>query len=409
MAYHKDLSRARDLLERAESQVVDIPTLIDRADRLGVIADSWVTLGEKSHAEVILEHAFDLTRQLEGGSSDSRLRTLVQAAYRLKPELADHMVSALDARLPKGTLHPINLTLEVEKLRRMPSRVAQVQIRGQLHNDMLGSTARKLLQDFAANRASVVGRPVLEDWLTDADRCTPRTIIDVTHWVTENLYRKTSHSSPESRYDVFTTNARLVHKLAGWISDKRGEGIPEAIHDSFPGLSTKVVVFRAGDVDRAKQWLQNWLYENVEDYLKICDPYFEVEELEYLMHVPLDCRTLIVTTDAKLNVGGGRPDWIRAELERHWRGMTSRALPHVQFLIVPKQLEDTFHDRAIITRSGGLDVGPSLNYLGKQFQKITVLSEEDARELEETYIDRMLNNATWFMEGVQPVVLWLGD
>jgi hypothetical protein len=109
-----------------------------------------------------------------------------------------------------------------------------------------------------------------------------------------------------------------------------------------------------------------------------------------------------------LKVSESDPSQIAEELEKHWRTMTSRALPRAQLLIVPRQLEDTFHCRAIITQDGGLDVGPSLNSLGKKFQKVTVLAEEEARDLDNTYIDKMLSNATWFMGGVHPVILSLG-
>jgi len=116
--YYRDGAPARAVLEEAESQVMDIPTLTDRVNRLQTIANSWNSLGDKTQAEVVLEHAFTLASQLEGVSADDRLRMLVQAAYKLNPELADKLVSRLDTRLPGEIIHPTNVTLDVERLKK---------------------------------------------------------------------------------------------------------------------------------------------------------------------------------------------------------------------------------------------------------------------------------------------------
>ncbi len=406
--YHrKDHSFAKMPLEKAESEIIDIPTLIDRADRLETIANSWDLLGEKTRAQVAIEHAFTLINQLESVTAEDRLKVLIQAAYALNPGFADDLLARLDTRLPRQVIHPVDVALEVEKLRSNPSSIKGLRGAHYVRGAVLSRTARKLLQDFAAGRGITIHTSDLEDWLVDASMYQPRASIDITHWVIESLCRKRKGASQESRLDVFLSVAQLAHELAKWISTARGEGIPEVVHDSFADLSTRVEFFRAGETERAKRWLQDWLSENVKEYLKICDPYFGPEELEYLMYVPLDCRILIVATDCYLKVGDNA-DRVKRELELHWRALTSRAFPNVQFLIVPRKLEDRFHDRAIVTLHAGLDIGQSLNGLGKAHGKITVLSEEDARELEKTYVDEMLNNATWFLEGVRPTVLFLG-
>lgn len=406
--YRQDRSPAQALLQEAESQVMDIPTLIDRADRLETVAKSWDSLGNKTQAEVALEHALKLISQLESASADDRLGALVQAAYTVNPNFADELVSRLDTRLPGQVIHPTSVAFEVEKLRSNPSKIDELLGVRHARGTILSRTARKLLQDFAAGRGTVEPSSVLENWLVDAGLYHPRVSIDIAHWVIESLCRKRLAISQQSRLDVFLGVAQLIHALAKWISIARGEGIPQVVHDSFPGLSARVEFFRAGEAERAKKWLRNWLSENVEGYLKICDPYFGPEELEYFKYIPSDCKILVVTTDRYLPVVGDSPDRVKGDLELHWRGLTSRALPNVQFLIVPRKLEDRFHDRAIITLHAGLDIGQSLNGLGKAHGKVTVLSEEDAKELEKAYVDEMLNNAAWFLQEVHPTVLFLG-
>jgi len=405
--YRRDLSPARALLEEAESQVVNIPTLVDRADRLETIADSWSSLGDKTQAEVILENAFELASQLESATADERLSMLVQVAYAVNPDFADDLVSRLDRKLPGEVIRSTDLVLWAEKLRSNPSKIDQLSSPYHARGAVMNRTTRKLLQDFAAGRGNAVHTSTLEDWLMEARSYHPRVSTDVTHWAIENLCRKISGTSQQSRLSIFLDTAWLANELANWISIVKGEGIPQVVHDSFPGLSARVELFRAGETDRAKMWMQNWLSNHAEVYLKICDPYFGPEELEYLMHVPIDCRVLVVTTDRYLSVDDD-PERVKHSLELHWKELTSRAYPKVQFLIVPRQLEDRFHDRAIITLHAGLDIGQSLNGLGKSHGKITVLSEEEAKELGKTYVDEMLNNATWFLHGVHPSILFLG-
>ena len=143
-------------------------------------------------------------------------------------------------------------------------------------------------------------------------------------------------------------------------------------------------------------------------YLKVCDPYFGIEQLEYFKYVPVDCTILVITTD-KDNSMKGDPAKIKSEVEQYWNGLTNRVLPRTLLMIIPKALEERFHDRLIISSDSGLDIGPSVSGLGTSFQKITILSEEDAKEQERDYLTRMLDSGTWFMEGVRPIVFCLGE
>lgn len=403
--YGKNSNDAKKLLQDADSLVNDIPTLTDRVARLETIAKSWGLLGDKTEAEVVVDKAAELARQLRGARTDDRLAMLVQVAYQIDTELADDLISRLDSRLPRMTTRPATMAWEVERLRSIPTRIHELR-EAPMSGSVLGKTARKLLHDFAANRGSIPHTTILENWLVDAGLHSPRVTVDVAHWVVESLRRKKAELSG-SQLQVFLDTAVFINRLARWLSTEREDGIPEAVHDSFPGLSGRIVSFGAGEVERAQAWLQRWLAENAEDYLKICDPYFGKAELEYLAYVRLDCKVLIVTTDSKFSLGPHRE--MKEHLERCWRRISSRALPRVQLLLIPKRLEDNLHDRAIITSHAGLDIGQSLNGLGKKRGKITVLSEEDAKELERAYVDPMLNNATWFMKEVTPTVLVLGD
>ncbi len=85
-------------------------------------------------------------------------------------------------------------------------------------------------------------------------------------------------------------------------------------------------------------------------------------------------------------------------IRRQWGAMSKRTMPFTSFTIVSSKSEHRFHDRVIISNDCGLDIGPSLNGLGQSQQKITILSEDEASELERKYLKDMLDSTAWLME-----------
>jgi hypothetical protein len=402
-----DHIRAIAIAEEAYNLALKIPTVADRASRLEGIAESWNALGEKTNAQFVLDIASDLLQQLRGTSRDDQLRLIAQTAYKIQPDLADEIVSRLDARLSVGVISPGNTMLSIEKLVQNPAKLISF-TQKQISGAILSQSANRLLSEYASNRGSVPQTGTLEDWLVKTNEYGPRATLDVSHWVIESLNRRQTGYSTTSRIEALLKTAEFVHELAKWISTIKLGGIPESVEDSFPGLNSKIEVFRAGEVQRARSWVQNWLSQNANGYLKICDPYFGIEEFEFLRYIPYTCKVLIITTDKNLNVGGGIEPVKRA-LESYWLKITAQLLPATQLMIVPQKLEDKFHDRAIVTEGAGLQTGQSLNGLGHARGTLTILPREDARELEKTYIDEMLNQGTWFMENnISPSVIALG-
>lgn len=405
--YGKDRQISESFLKKAEARILDLPTLVDRAARLQAIAESWQALGVKSQAEVMLDKAMEVASTLEGTASDDRLRHIVQAAYEVDPSFADELASRLDTRSSLPFAHPAQVAVSAEQLRSNPSGIEHAEPASETRGKAMAAAATRLLHDFATGRGHA-DRTAVAKWLMLASSQKPSVSLEVAHWGIETLHRVAQHGEASCNVDVFLRAAVLARDLANWVATARGEGLPETVHDSFPGLGTKFVDFQAGQADRARHWLLGWLSQNARNRLKICDPYFGVEDIEYLTAVPLDCRIVVVTSDKGLDVKRG-PDEVTLDLKRYWHSCTSRTLPRLQLLIVPDAYHDRFHDRAMITEGAGLSLGPSLGGLGKSRQVITILPAEEAAELETVYVDKMLSGATWFMDGVMPTVIVLGE
>jgi hypothetical protein len=334
---------------------------------------------------------------------------MVQAANKISPSFADKIVSELDKnRYPGHKYNPANLGLQIERLIAKPTRLNLLGPKYAREN-VLGKSSKELILNLVSGRENPVDKPTIEEWLLEGMQYHPRVSIDVAHWAVENLHRKQTRSINQIKINVFLEAAELVYQLAEHISLIARSGMPKSVQESFPILNQKIIVFQVGDVEYARKWLRSWLSENVKNYLKICDPYFRKNELDYFKYVSEDCKILVITTDRYLNIKEGS-NHLCEELKLHWRTLSSRSLPRVNFLIFPKAFEDKFHDRAIVSLNAGLNIGQSLNGLGKSRGTINVLTEEEAKELESTYLQSLLNSGSWFTEhGVVPTSFLLSD
>ncbi len=400
-----DSKGVTELLNLAEQGISSIPALLDRLDRLEVIANAWHTVGDKSRAEFAFEQAVDLLQQFEGKSRDTRLRAIVQTAYTIgDAQLASRVTSQLEESRPfEGMLSVPQRALVIEKLCKQPEKITkQLSTTNLLHEHeiILQSSVNRLLESLVVGKGKLDHPRTLNDWLLGSRDCHSQVIMSVCNWVIENwtMNRKVNDLGIFS--DAIELDARLA-KAAFAIGRDDALG---SLESSFAGLSSRYVIFEVGEVDRAQEWLCRWITDNTEKYLKICDPYFGYPELSYLACLPAGSKALIVTTEKHFTPS--HPESIR----RYWQSISTRAMPFTIFTVIPVDSETRFHDRVVITDTGGLDLGGSLNGLGKSRQKIAVLSYEDSRELEEKYLRDMLDSTNWLMDkGVNPTVFTVGQ
>jgi len=393
----------RNLLEDASQQISDIPTAIDRFERLDSVIESWQKLSDKSKAQLLIEQAIIAANQLEPMSADDRLSAIVQLAHNtIGADFASELISRFDlSRIPSNG-RSAQRTMTIEKLKTNPNSLGGVSGNRQERGSVLSTVADKFITDMVAGKnRGIQPKSVFFAWLTETQLCDPSTAITVSNWLVESGHQSASRDNETS---LFFDLANLVLSLANAISPQYGEGIPMSIQESFPGLDSKFITFLSGEVEKAKNWVRAWLENNSRDYLKICDPYFGSEQVEFLRWIPANCRVTIITTLKQF----GNPNQIEEELRLAWNAVSNTAPPETVIMILPSGLESKFHDRVIVTNGSGLDVGPSLNGLGRSSQKIAFLDDNEALEIEHKYFDPMLNVTKWILDdNITPVFVRL--
>jgi hypothetical protein len=394
----------KEFLELAQQHLPTIPTTMDRIGRMISIAEAWAAVDELSATEYLYSQALESINALADRDIDEQLTMVVQSAYTILGEkFAAGLAAKLDAAPTelKRSASDVTLQLIAERMRKNPSAISQLRdVKFGNRQQLIAETANELLSDVATGMGrGIEQEKVVSAWLVESTRYDEFTVQEVVKWIVECAQRGTTRSYKANTYIEL---CELSRRLAQILPSAEQSGIPDDLHSSFAGLSSKYITFGVNETEKARSWLSEWLKSHARSYLKIVDPYFSIDQLQYCNYIPDDCKVLIVTVESRFPTGSTSDS-----LTRYWyENVSFRCFPFIRILLVPDSYENKFHDRVIVTENTGLDLGPSLNTLGKNRIKIRELTIEDVREINEKYVNSMLNSFTWLIEdNVDPLVL----
>tara|TARA_R110000851_G_C13101390_1_gene568464 strand:+ start:2132 stop:7066 length:4935 start_codon:yes stop_codon:yes gene_type:complete len=138
------------------------------------------------------------------------------------------------------------------------------------------------------------------------------------------------------------------------------------------------LVVPPGTKEEAMNFIRDWIEEQAEDFLIICDPYFSKYDLEILK--------VIKETKAEIDIhilgseNGDKPN-IADEFKKHWKSISEEIPPYtdITFCWIEGVNAHPIHDRWIISKNGGLRLGTSFNGLGqKKESEISVITTNEA-------------------------------
>jgi hypothetical protein len=149
----------------------------------------------------------------------------------------------------------------------------------------------------------------------------------------------------------------------------------------------KTFVVGVGERAKALEFLEHWLGEFAADYVKFCDPYFDLDDFEILRMLQSsspDCHVEILTSRKQLQRFGFASD---DDILEYWRGHVSTQDPPVTTIVAVGTREQSvlpIHDRWILTKNAGLRIGTSLHDLGRhRVSEISRLTASEALRCEE--------------------------
>lgn len=127
------------------------------------------------------------------------------------------------------------------------------------------------------------------------------------------------------------------------------------------------------------------ILRSVQGYAKIIDPYVDETTLEFLLQIPENLQTKLLTE----HTGGG-------EKEKQFKRACQRFKTERPQYQVRKCEPSLIHDRFILTQTQGWSVGSSLKDIGKRMSMIKEISIESKIEAERKF-DEIWRNAKDFL------------
>lgn len=391
-------SKRRDersrLLAEALQLASSIPAALDRTEHYEWIASRSVSC-DKAFCRKCLSTAMESAI----GSEDPDLypvqRAIVDLAYKLDPEFAASLASLAD-----------DDPARMETKANLQNRLRTLQLRKALadgENPLEGAVsdypaaAWLLLGALNAGRVSTVHVDRTREALKVASSLPIVQAYPILAWVIENALRR--HANTDQANTILRPVYEALILCAGFCNSlvtRSSDHLKRAKDGVILAATDGGIIVRYGDRETAVQFIRNWIAENVEDYLKIYDPYFGPEDLEVLQIIrsvrPV-CHVDIVTSMRHQKQEGIEPPWGET-YSTYWRvNVSDQDPPDTDITIVGTKSrgEPPIHDRWWCASGNGIRTGSSFRSLGtNKTTEISLLSRHEALE-REAEIDRYLH------------------
>jgi hypothetical protein len=398
------LAKRIQILEESKGLINQIPAVFDRVEHYesfaSISSDINLALSKSCIAEAMKSALQGIDPSLQ------RLqRRLVDLAFRIDTNLAS-TVAALADNDPAKVSSSKNLNKQLDILKLKKKMIDESPIGVQL------STADKLNAPQAAwrnlgglntTRVAPLHFDHTVEWIQLSSGLPLEKAYPIWAWVIENAvqrFSKTDAARTHLRpiFEATLQGVAMCEKIAARSSTiiKRTTNL---IATSSKGQSTLV---RAGERDKALEFLMDWFTNGVREYLKICDPYFGLDDLpllQLLKSASPTCRVQILTSkEHNKNIPQPQDEAYLA----HWRlKVSDQEPPETEIVIagIEGSGKSPIHDRWWLTSGGGIRVGTSYNSLGlTRDSEISILSPEEA-EMREIEVDQCLRRIKREHEG----------
>ena len=409
MAPFDKIDSGADLKAKAFNDVVsDLKSLKIHYEYVQRVID----LSEKMHPiskvawQELVSRAFSVTGKLDsGGEVFASRRNIIDTMYRMDPDFAKKLVNILDDDNRGG---------QINKL--VKDHYESLRLSDKIKNSL------SLEQQEQGNHKAVVRAIFMALKALNSDKLTPKKVTQVTKYLSIanklplhevypiywyflnncnriNPTKNNSDTLDQTHRDNFREGLKATTCIE-LLSHKRkrseGDMLKTLIDDEFSGSDSLVPSSR----EEALTFIREWLADQSPKSVLIADTYFEKEDLEFLKIVlEIDATTEVVILASKAGINENCESKFREE----WGKISDQEPPitEIVFCWIPHENNKCpFHDRWIITESGGLRLGTSINALGGgRESEISIMKPSTSLELKQNHLQEYVSKRKRVLNG----------
>jgi len=387
----KETPRRVKITEEAKTLIRNIPADLDRIKRYVTLAEMMIGV-DSAMSRKCLKEAMDFS--LKASDYDPiypSQRRIIDLAHKLDPNYAAMLASLIDDDPARSKIN--------SDLKR---RIKLLDIKKQMADQALSNDDFKMCKDYYpraawmnlgglnAGRVAAVHFKFVRHFIESAAEYALHEAYPILAWAIENTIKRVGRTREARNYLIPMFEATLLGaELAGRIASRSLTQLKQVKTNIMktPGPSENIII-KAGERERAIKIIKDWFSQEVRDYLKICDPFFGIGDLEVLQMLhsaDLYCKVYILTSKKHQDEEKLQPPWDEA-FRTHWHvHISDQDPPDTEVTIVGTKSSGDLpiHDRWWLTNGGGIRLGTSFNSLGmNKSSEITILSPEEAELLE---------------------------
>lgn len=376
----------RNLLQEAFDTVAQIPAVLDRCDEYealaGVAGDIDVAFSKRCLNQGMKE-LLDSSNEVNRG----QVLRLIDAAYRVDPELAKTLASLCDN-------DPARQAMKKE----IGQRMTLLELRRQVQDDRervdwsrhgarkLARAAWMLLGEINAKRSQPVRLDRAREMVDEASKMPMSEAYPLLACAIESIVQRFGRVDEQRGllrgvYEATVASAEMAGVLGAWSTGQK-----KRILESCTSSAVEGIVVGIGERERAEEFVKQWIGAEKPQELWIVDPYFGRQELcwiRQIWEVVGECSIRVITSRAHQEQNGGLGN-MEELYGAYWRRSISSDEPgDIQVAVIGLANTGKFpiHDRVMLAEKSGLRLGTSLNGIGAgRVSEISVLTESQVSE-----------------------------